>query len=113
MEQRRLELGVLVQERAGIAARLEQVRARLDAREREILIAEERASHAELRIGQLARERGEVEARRAAIRPFCITIDRESESELKDLYGDVGYTIIDDILSLPERMPNIYRRLTS
>ena len=27
--------------------------------------------------------------------------------------GDVGYTIIDDVLSLPERLPNIYRRLTS
>jgi nitric oxide reductase activation protein len=40
-------------------------------------------------------------------------IDRESEAELRDLYGDVGYTIIDDVMSLPERMPNIYRRLTS
>ena len=49
----------------------------------------------------------------SGITPFCITIDRESESELRDLYGDVGYTIIDDVLSLPERMPNIYRRLTS
>jgi hypothetical protein len=53
------------------------------------------------------------EAKLGGITPFCITIDRESESELKDLYGDVGYTIIDDVLSLPERMPNIYRRLTS
>lgn len=53
------------------------------------------------------------ESKVSGIIPFCITIDRESESELKDLYGDVGYTIIDDILSLPERMPNIYRRLTS
>lgn len=53
------------------------------------------------------------EAKLVGITPFCITIDRESESELKDLYGDVGYTIIDDVLSLPERMPNIYRRLTS
>jgi hypothetical protein len=53
------------------------------------------------------------EARTAGITPFCITIDRESEAELKDLYGDVGYTIIDDVLSLPEKMPNIYRRLTS
>ena len=53
------------------------------------------------------------EAKIAGITPFCITIDRESEAELKDLYGDVGYTIIDDVLSLPERMPNIYRRLTS
>ncbi|HEX8286708.1 MAG TPA: VWA domain-containing protein [Pyrinomonadaceae bacterium] len=53
------------------------------------------------------------EAKMQGITPFCITIDRESESELKDLYGDVGYTIIDDVLSLPERMPNIYRKLTS
>ncbi|MGI8410722.1 MAG: nitric oxide reductase activation protein NorD, partial [Pyrinomonadaceae bacterium] len=53
------------------------------------------------------------EAKTTGITPFCITVDRESESELKDLYGDVGYTIIDDVLSLPERMPNIYRRLTS
>jgi nitric oxide reductase NorD protein len=53
------------------------------------------------------------EAKLHGITPFCITIDRESEAELKDLYGDVGYTIIDDVLSLPERMPNIYRRLTS
>ncbi|MGD9563969.1 MAG: nitric oxide reductase activation protein NorD [Pyrinomonadaceae bacterium] len=53
------------------------------------------------------------EAKMSGIIPFCITVDRESESELRDLYGDVGYTIIDDVLSLPERMPNIYRRLTS
>ena len=53
------------------------------------------------------------EAKMSGITPFCITIDRESEAELKDLYGNVGYTIIDDVLSLPERMPNIYRRLTS
>ena len=53
------------------------------------------------------------EAKTLAVTPFCITIDRESEAELKDLYGNVGYTIIDDVLSLPERMPNIYRRLTS
>ncbi len=54
-----------------------------------------------------------LEAKSAGVTPFCITVDRESENELKDLYGDVGYTIIDDVLSLPERMPNIYRRLTS
>ena len=39
--------------------------------------------------------------------------DRDSESELKDLYGEVGYTIIDDVMSLPERLPGIYRRLTT
>ncbi|HZH33316.1 MAG TPA: VWA domain-containing protein [Pyrinomonadaceae bacterium] len=53
------------------------------------------------------------DAKLNGIMPFCITIDRDSEAELKDLYGDVGYTIIDDVLNLPERLPNIYRRLTS
>lgn len=53
------------------------------------------------------------QAKNQGITPFCITIDRESEAELKDLYGDIGYTIIDDVLTLPERMPGIYRRLTT
>jgi hypothetical protein len=53
------------------------------------------------------------QAKIEGITPFCITIDRESETELRDLYGEVGYTIIDDVLSLPERMPGIYRRLTT
>lgn len=53
------------------------------------------------------------EAKMSGITPFCITVDRESEAELRDLYGEVGYTIIDDVMTLPERMPNIYRRLTS
>ena len=53
------------------------------------------------------------EAKTLGVTPFCITIDKESESELKDLYDDVGYTIIDDVLTLPERMPAIYKRLTS
>ncbi len=54
-----------------------------------------------------------VDAKTRGITPFCITIDRESEAELRDLYGEVGYTIIDDVLSLPERLPGIYRRLTT
>ncbi len=53
------------------------------------------------------------QAKLLGVTPFCITIDRESETELRDLYGDVGYTIIDDVMSLPERLPGIYRRLTT
>ena len=53
------------------------------------------------------------QAKTEGITPFCITIDRESEAELRDLYGEIGYTIIDDVLSLPERLPGIYRRLTT
>jgi hypothetical protein len=29
------------------------------------------------------------------------------------MYGEVGYTIIDDVLSLPERLPGVYSRLTT
>jgi hypothetical protein len=53
------------------------------------------------------------QAKIAGITPFCITIDRESEAELRDLYGEIGYTIIDDVMTLPERLPGIYRRLTT
>jgi len=53
------------------------------------------------------------QAKIAGITPFCITIDRESEDQLRDMYGEVGYTIIDNVLSLPERLPGIYRRLTT
>ena len=53
------------------------------------------------------------QAKNEGITPFCITIDRESEAELRDLYGEIGYTIIDDVLSVPERLPGIYRRLTT
>ena len=53
------------------------------------------------------------QAKTKNITPFCITIDRDSETELKDLYGEVGYTIIDDVMGLPERLPGIYRRLTT
>ena len=34
------------------------------------------------------------EAKMQAITPFCITIDRESEAELKDLYGDVAIRLL-------------------
>lgn len=53
------------------------------------------------------------DARTTGITPFCITIDRDSEQELRSLYGEVGYTIIDDVMNLPERIPAIYRRLTT
>jgi hypothetical protein len=32
---------------------------------------------------------------------------------MRGLYGEIDYTIIDDARALPERMPGIYRRLTT
>ena len=53
------------------------------------------------------------EARRQGIDPFCVTIDREADSYLRRMYGDVQYTVIDRIESLPARLPRIYQRLAT
>lgn len=53
------------------------------------------------------------EARALGIHPYCITIDRTASDYLGLMYGDVSYTIIDRIETLPERLPRIYRRLTA
>jgi nitric oxide reductase NorD protein len=54
------------------------------------------------------------EAQTSGITPFCITFNAKSRGkELDEMFEGVGYTIIDDVLSLPERMPGIYRRLTT
>ena len=66
-EERRAETALMAQRRTAVAARLDQVRRDLDAREREVLVANERRAHAELRIQQIIRERAELEERRAAL----------------------------------------------
>lgn len=53
------------------------------------------------------------EAKRRGIHPFCITIDREADAYLKRMYGDVHFTVIDRVESLPLRLPRIYQRLTT
>jgi nitric oxide reductase NorD protein len=52
------------------------------------------------------------EAKHMSIHPYCITIDTDAQNYLSKMYGEVSYTIIDDIRSLPEKLPRIYRRLT-
>ncbi|MBI4641524.1 MAG: VWA domain-containing protein [Candidatus Tectomicrobia bacterium] len=47
------------------------------------------------------------------IHPFCITIDREAREYIREMYGDVNYTIIDDMKLLPKMVTKIYRRLTT
>lgn len=54
-----------------------------------------------------------IEARRAGIHPFCITIDREARDYLPRLYGPARYTILDDVRQLPLKAADIYRRLTT
>ena len=53
------------------------------------------------------------EARLKGIHPFCITIDQAATDYVKRMYGEVGYLVVDDIDSLPTRLPKIYQRLTA
>src|SRR5438309_7215954 len=53
------------------------------------------------------------EAKALGVHPFCITVDREARGYLERMYGDVCYLIIDRIESLPERLPRIYKALTT
>ncbi|MFZ5556417.1 MAG: nitric oxide reductase activation protein NorD [Pseudomonadota bacterium] len=54
-----------------------------------------------------------LEAKRLGIHPFCITIDREAKEYLPRMYGDVNYTLVDDVSKLPLKVADIYRRLTT
>ena len=53
-----------------------------------------------------------VEARKSGVHPFCITVDPHGRRYLERMYGPGGYTIIDSVEALPQRLTAIYRRLT-
>ncbi|CAN5367452.1 chromosome segregation protein SMC [soil metagenome] len=66
-EARRAEAAQLAGRRTTVAGRLEEVRRQLDEREREVLLAGERRSHAEMRLQQLVRERSELAKRASSL----------------------------------------------
>lgn len=53
-----------------------------------------------------------IEARRAGIYPFCITLDREAREYLPHMYGAARYILLDDVRDLPAKVAEVYRRLT-
>lgn len=53
-----------------------------------------------------------IEAKRKDITPFCLTVDKAGHDYLQAMCGDMGYEVLDDIFSLPERLPMLYRKLT-
>src|SRR5690606_32211663 len=54
-----------------------------------------------------------MEARRAGLVPFCITIDHKAEDYLPYMFGANGYTLIKEPEQLPVRLPQLYRLLRS
>ena len=54
-----------------------------------------------------------VEAKRNDIVPFCLTVDKSGHDYLKTMCGDMSYEVLDNIWSLPQRLPVLYRMLTT
>lgn len=52
------------------------------------------------------------EARQQGVIPFCVTVDQEASGYLTRMYGDVHYIVLQDVRTLPERLPRVYQRLT-
>ncbi|MCU0934647.1 MAG: VWA domain-containing protein [Gammaproteobacteria bacterium] len=53
------------------------------------------------------------EARREKIHLFCVTVDREAADYLPHMYSDANFVIIDDVRTLPQKLPQLYKRLTT
>ncbi|MCS7002792.1 MAG: VWA domain-containing protein, partial [Dehalococcoidia bacterium] len=53
------------------------------------------------------------EARMRSIRTYCLTIDSKAREYLPQMFGENGYSILDDVEKLPARLPDLYRRLTT
>lgn len=54
-----------------------------------------------------------LEARRAGIHAFCITIDQDAGDYLPHMYGPANYALVNDVARLPVKVADIYRRLTT
>ncbi|MEE8422445.1 MAG: VWA domain-containing protein [Dehalococcoidia bacterium] len=54
-----------------------------------------------------------LEAKRAGITPFLITVDKEGHDYLGEMCTDIGYEVVSDIESLPRRLPSLYRALAT
>jgi nitric oxide reductase NorD protein len=53
-----------------------------------------------------------IDARRAGLKPFCVTIDREGASYLPHMFGPGGFTVLRKPEELPVRLPMLYAQLT-
>lgn len=53
------------------------------------------------------------EAKRMGVHPFCVTIDRTAPEYLSRMCGEFGFIVVDRVQRLPDRLPEIYGRLTT
>jgi nitric oxide reductase NorD protein len=67
--------------------------------------------HYEGRFGIEDTRRAVMEARRAGVSVFGVTVDREAQSYFPTLFGRGGYSIVSRVAKLPSALPAIYRHL--
>ena len=53
-----------------------------------------------------------IEASRKNITPFCLTVDSSGTDYLRTMCQDIGYEVLDDIETLPRRLPMLYKKLS-
>jgi nitric oxide reductase NorD protein len=53
------------------------------------------------------------EARHYGIRTFCLTVDRAAAEYLPRMYSHSAWTVIDEVVKLPEKITRVYRQLTT
>lgn len=51
------------------------------------------------------------EAKRAGLRPFCVTIDEKAEEYLPHLFGAGNYVVIRNVAELPRKLPQLYAQI--
>ena len=68
--------------------------------------------HYEGRYGVEDTRQAVLEARRAGLIPFCVTVDREAGEYLPHLFGRRGYSVVHDARRLPQVLTRLYARLT-
>lgn len=44
---------------------------------------------------------------------YCISLDKKADDYIKDIFGPGGYTVIDHVEKLPEKLPLLFTALTS
>jgi nitric oxide reductase NorD protein len=53
-----------------------------------------------------------MEASKKNIIPFCLTVDSAGNDYLRTMCNDIGYEVLDDIETLPHRLPMLYKKLS-
>ncbi|GGX80190.1 nitric oxide reductase activation protein NorD [Vogesella alkaliphila] len=69
--------------------------------------------HYEGRYGVEDTRQAVLEAKRAGLIPFCVTVDKEAGEYLPHLFGRRGYSVVHDARRLPQVLTGLYASLTA